>query len=231
MRDLLIVMTKAAGLPVRREPHDLLRDNKEEKPADLCIDDWTIGGIAHSRQAIDLTCPLSDSSWSSLTVAEKRARADNMGSAGLAREEYKKGKIGDHASRLLRDNDLTMEARCDIGHIRFWPIGLEGDGTPTLAFEQFFNNVCGAAVQIKNLNRQSFKTYFQSRIANTLAQASTRNSLSATSYCRAKIINQSTPAIFGRVDDDDLVVEPQTSLPAYVSRRVPMVSRYVRRAT
>jgi len=125
-----------------------------------------------------------------------------------------------------------MEARCDIGHIRFWPISLEGDGTPTLAFEQFFSSVCDAAVQIKNLNRQGFKTYFQSRIANTLAQASTRNSLSATSYCRAKIINQSTPAIFGRVDDDDdLVVEPQTSLPAYVSRRVPMVSRYMRRAT
>jgi len=32
-------------------------------------------------------------------------------------------------------------------------------------------------------------------------------------------------------NDDDLVVEPQTSLPAYVSRRVPMVSRHVRRVT
>ena len=154
-----------------------------------------------------------------------------MGTAGLARKEYKKRKIGDHASQLLRDIDLTMGARCRIGHIHFWPIGLEGDGTPTLAFEQFLNNVCDAAVQIKSLNRQSFKTYFQSRIANTLAQTSARQSLSATSYCRAKIVNQSTPTIFGRVDDDDLVVEPQTSLPAYVSRRVPMVSRYVRRIT
>jgi len=106
------------------------------------------------------------------------------------------------------------------------PFGvLEGDDTPTLAFEQFFNNACGAAVQIKSLNRQSSKTYFQSRIANALVQTSTRQSLSATSYCRAKIINQSTPAIFGRVDDDDVVAEPQTSLPAYVSRRVPVVSR------
>jgi len=164
-------------------------------------------------------------------VAEKHDRAGKVGSAGLARETYKKGKLGDHASQLLRGNELTMEARCDIEHIHFWPIGLEGDGTPTLAFEQFFNNVCDAAVQIKSLNRQSFKTYFQSRIANTLAQTSARQSLSATSYCRAKIINQSTPAVFGRVDDDDLVVEPQTSLPAYVSRRVPMVSRNVRCAT
>ena len=124
-----------------------------------------------------------------------------------------------------------MEAHCDIEHIRFWPIGLEGDGTPALAFEQFFSNVCDAAVQIKSLNRQSFKTYFQSRIANTLAQTSARQPLSATSYCRAKITNRSTPAIFGRAGDGDLVVEPQTSLPAYVSRRVPMVSRNVRCAT
>ena len=138
MRDLLIVMTKAAGLTVRREPHGLLRDNKEEKPADPCIVDLTIDGIAHTRHAIDLTCPLSDSSWSSLTVAEKRARADKVGTAGLAREEHKKEKIGDHASQLLRDNDLTMEARCVSNHIHVWPIGLEGDGTPTLAFEQFF---------------------------------------------------------------------------------------------
>ena len=70
-------------------------------------------------------------------MAEKRDRADKVGSAGLARQNYKKTKLGDHASQLLRGNELTRGARCDIEHIHFWPIGLEGDGTPTPTFEQF----------------------------------------------------------------------------------------------
>ena len=85
-------------------------DNPEEKPADLLFEDWTIEGIANTRHAIDLTCPLSDSSWSSLTVADEAARANTMGVAGLAREEFKRTKVGDHTSQLLRDNDLTMRA-------------------------------------------------------------------------------------------------------------------------
>ena len=162
---------------MRREPHGLLSDNPEEKPADLLTEDWTIEGIANTRHAIDLTCPLSDSSWSSLTVADKAARANTMGVAGLAREDFKRTKVGDHTSQLLRDNDLTMTARCGLEGIHFWPVGLEGDGVPTLSFEKFFNNVCDAASQIKGLNRSSFKTYFQSRLANTLAQSSASNSV------------------------------------------------------
>ena len=57
LRDLLILMCKAAGLTVRREPHGLLSDNPEEKPSDLLIKDWTIEGIANTRHAIGLMCP------------------------------------------------------------------------------------------------------------------------------------------------------------------------------
>ena len=73
-----------------------------------------------------------------MTVADKAARANTMGVAGLAREDFKRTKAGDHTSQLLRDNDLTMTARCGLEGIHFWPVGLEGDGVPTLSFEKFF---------------------------------------------------------------------------------------------
>jgi hypothetical protein len=74
--------------------------------------------------------------------------------------------------------DPGLEIRCEgwtvniyiYIYIHLWPVGLEGDGTPYPQFELLINNVCGAAVNIKGLICSSFKTYFQSRIANTLAQ-------------------------------------------------------------
>ena len=51
------------------------------------------------------------------------------------------------------------------------------------------------------------------------------NSVSAASFCRARIVNQVSPVVFGGVNDDDLSLEPQTALPAYVARRVPAVAR------
>ena len=76
------------------------------------------------------------------------------------------------------------------------------------------------------MDRSSFKTYFQSRIANTLAQGSASNSVSAASFCRARIVNQASPVVIGGVNDDDLSLEPQAALPAYVARRVPAVARH-----
>ena len=46
----------------------------------------------------------------------------------------------------------------------------------------------------------------------------------AASYCRARIVNLASPVVFGGVNDDDLSLEPQTALPAYVACRVPAVA-------
>jgi hypothetical protein len=107
-----------------------------------------------------------------------------------------------------------MDARCNTEKINFWPVGLEGDGAPTPQFELPISSVCDAAVHIKGLTRSSFKTDFQSRIANALAQCSARLSLQATSCCRASIFNEASSAIHGRVNDGDFSIQPQNALPA-----------------
>jgi hypothetical protein len=70
-----------------------------------------------------------------------------------------------------------MDARCNNENIRFWPVVLGGDGTPIPQFEFFLNKAFDSTVQIKGLNRPSFKIHFQSRITNALAQCSARLAL------------------------------------------------------
>ena len=67
MRDLLIIMAKAAGLTIRREPHGLLRDNKEGNQR-VCVS--MAGPLAVSLiLATPLTSPVR-----CLTVAGRRLR-------------------------------------------------------------------------------------------------------------------------------------------------------------
>ena len=60
LRDVLILMVRSADLTVQREPHDLLKEGTEDRPADLFIMGWEVDGVTHRDHAVDLTCPLVD---------------------------------------------------------------------------------------------------------------------------------------------------------------------------
>ena len=111
-----------------------------------------------------------------------------------------------------------MLQRCKDRNIHFWPIALEGDGVPTSNFTSYINHVCDAAVKLKGANRASFKSYFLSRIANTLHKVSATLALRQSAAARALLVYRQGPAdVLG--DDVDFSQELQTTVPVYVSRR------------
>jgi hypothetical protein len=219
VRDSLILMCKAAGLTTRREPSEVLLDNPDERPGDLVIENWTVPKVQYSRHAIDVTCPLADSSWRGLPPAQRDKRSGSVGVAALAGEAAKSTNIGTVADRAHRGNTLTMTQRCHRHEVHFWPIGLEGDGVPTRGFSHFINNVCDAAKNLKDANRASFKSYFLSRISHTLHQTSARVALRRIAAERARIIGQDSSVDFGSGALPDLRHEPQTLLPGEASHR------------
>jgi len=158
--------------------------------------------------------------------AERQARAGTVGIAGRAAEEVKRSGPGTKAGQRARGNTLTMSERCNLHNIHFWPVGLEGDGVMTKAFSQFLNNVCDAAKKFKGLNRATFKSYFSSRIANTLHQTSAMWAIRRASAERAKLVNTHGHAVFGSVDDNELALELQVALPVAVSQRRAFRNRH-----
>jgi hypothetical protein len=91
VRNAIIVMCKAAGLSVRREPYGVLADNPDERPADLLIEGWTVPNIPFTTHAVDVTCPLADSGWAALSQANCNERASTVGIAGRLAEKKKTG--------------------------------------------------------------------------------------------------------------------------------------------
>jgi hypothetical protein len=211
-------MTRAAGLAPAKEPKRLLPDNPEERPGDLFFPGWNAPGREETRIAVDFTCPLADSSWSTLTEAQKTARANVVGTAGKAAEDRKAGNIGTEEEQQARGNSLTMRERCELQNIHFWPIALEGDGVPSESFMSFFNHVCDTAHKLKGVNRSTFKSYFASRLANTLHQLSAKLSLRQIAGARVTLVGLEN-AVSGLQASVDFNQESQTILPAYASQR------------
>ncbi len=222
--DTLILMCKTAGLATRREPMGVLDDDTEERPADFLIENWTVDGVEFSTHAVDLTCPLSDSSWNGLSAAARTYRAKTVGVAGLAAEKKKRINVGTSAEQRHRENSDPMSVRCRKREVNFWPVGLEGDGVPTKAFSHFFNAVCDSAKNLRGLNRGSFKSYFQSRIANVLHQTTAALALRRIAVERIRLSGQERDAVYGPVDPDEVCQEQQTILPSVVSYRRDFVA-------
>ena len=86
---------------------------------------------------MDLTLPLTDSGWESLTMEVQGARAGIVGYTGEQKEQGKRDSIGTITDQRARGNSDTMEQRCRDRNIHFWPVALEGDGVPTSNFELF----------------------------------------------------------------------------------------------
>ena len=111
-----------------------------------------------------------------------------------------------------------MVQRCKTNNIHFWPVALEGDGVATNNFLSFFNHVCDAARIIKGVNRANFKSYFLSRLSNTLHQVSARLALRATASARARLVHIPGPEV-GLQEDLTWGQELQAILPAFVSKK------------
>ena len=91
-------------------------------------------------------------------------------------------------------------------------------GVPTENFIRYINHVCDAAVKLKGANRASFKSYFLSRIANTLHQVSARLALRQSAAARAVLVYKQGPAD-SLAHSVDFTQELQTTVPAFVSNR------------
>jgi hypothetical protein len=157
IRDILHMMCRAAGLTCVKEPLGLLPDNVIERPADLYITRWSLKGSPQTNHSVDLTCPLADSKWDSISLATKSERATVVGATGVASEIAKCNNVGTVPEQRARGNNLTMAARCKQQNIHFWPVALEGDGVASPGFLSFINNVCDAAQKLKGANRSTFK--------------------------------------------------------------------------
>ena len=80
-------------------------------------------------------------------------------------------------------------------------------------------NVSDSAHHLRDHNRAAFKSYFLSRIANTLHQVSARLALRQTASARQKLLSYSSTPLAALERDVDLGQELQTTLPAYVCKR------------
>jgi hypothetical protein len=112
IRDVLILMTKTAGLGPLREPMGVLPDDTGERPADLLIPNWSVDGVEFTTHAVDFTCSLSDSSWNGLNSTQRALRATKIGVAGEAAEEKKRANQGAVREQQRRGNSDPMSLRC-----------------------------------------------------------------------------------------------------------------------
>ena len=83
----------------------------------------------------------------------------------------------------------------------------------------FIKNVSDSAHHIKDANRATFKSYFTSRIANTLHQVSAKLALRGIASARQSLLSNSNIPLAGLEQDVDLAQELQTTLPAFVCQR------------
>ena len=125
MVEELITMCKSAGLAVAREPEGLLRDNGQDRPADLFIWDWPVQGIQQTKHTIDFTAPLADSKFAKLNLADSELRASTVGVVARAAEQRKRDYFGYEEEQRTRGNAATMQERCRREGINFWPIVVE----------------------------------------------------------------------------------------------------------
>jgi len=216
MRDEIVKMCKAAGLTAVREPAGLLRDNSQERPADIFIWDWKVEGVRESKFAIDFTCPLIDSNWGNLSQAVRSKRASTVGVLGREKEQAKRDKVGTPAEQAERRNGKTIQERCRLEHIHFLPVAIEGDGCTSSGFTAFLNNISNAAGENTEQDRIAFKKYWTTRLACVFSKACAKYSLRRSSSCRQFLAYRGNSAGIIRAD---MSGEPQTLQPIVVSDR------------
>jgi hypothetical protein len=204
MRDTLIQMCQSAGLHTTREPRQLLRDSEHDRPADLYIQNWSIEGMRFRKHAVDLTFPLVDSRWESLSAAEKTLRAKRVGVTAETRANTKRNEVGSAAEQHERGNSATMTERCRTEDTHFWPIPVEGDGAVSNDFTKLIQNVSDAASEIMDHDRRAFQARWMCTFAVKLAVMSSKIALqrSANEYRRLSRVPNITDDFYAQIAAD-----------------------------
>jgi hypothetical protein len=125
MRDELLLMCRAAGIPTLKETTNLLPDEPQLRPGDLFIPCWTINDSIFTKHAIDFTAPSVDNAWDSLSTPEQLRRSSTAGTmANIAVKSKLSNKGKTLQERAIRGNSLTMASRCNQQQINFCISGL-----------------------------------------------------------------------------------------------------------
>ena len=218
-------MCKSAGSTAVREPQGHLRDNSLHRPADIFVWDWKIEGIQESKHAIDFTSPLIDSNWYDISQANRLKRASTVGVLGRQKEQAKRDNVGTPGEQAERRNGNTMQERCRLEQIHFWPVALEGDGCASSGFMAFLNNVCNAAAENTDQDPIVFKNYWKTRLACKFAKVCAKYALRRSANCRQFYAYRGNDA---EVVREDMSGEPQTLEPIVVTDRRTYRNSYSR---
>ena len=155
---------RSAGFAAEMEKKKLLPDEPTIRPADNWIPDWTIDGVKQKDHAVDNTHPVVESRWDSLSLPAQQHRAATVGVVAEAAVEAKRVNKGKRREQDARGNDFSMQKRCLLRNINFWPMAIEADGAMSRSFVRFFNLVCDAANDLTGQNPAAFKNFWWKRL-------------------------------------------------------------------
>ena len=211
VRDQLHKMFKSAGLLSSKEPKYLLPDNANDRPADNLVQDWVIPREPFTTHAIDVTLPLPDSSLRWISSQERCLRASTVGHLAEKATQRKRDDTGTPTERQFRGNSATMQERCRLQRIHFWPIGIEGDGVPSKEFSSLIKNTSKTAAQLRGHDAIAFGRKWTTDIGCTIARTSA--SVSLARCLATKLFRRRSPP------QDPIVGEPQLDVPDETNHR------------
>ena len=137
-----------------------------------------------------------------------------MGVVAEAAVEEKRVKKGKRTEQAARGNDFSMQKRCLLRNIIFWPMAMEADGAMSQSFVRFFNLVCDAANDLTGQNPAAFKNFWWKRLCCKFHQLNSAASLMAAGKIRKKLLQ------IPGVDPDILQLgELQQDEPSHVCHR------------
>jgi hypothetical protein len=187
-RDETNVFLRSAGFAAVLEKKRLLPDEPSLRPADNWIPDWTIDGVRQKDHAVDGTHPVVETRWDSLSLPAQQQRAASVGVVAEESVVEKRNKKGSRREQAARGNDFSMEQRCLLRNIHFWPMAIEADGAMSKSFISFFNLVCDAANGLTGQNPAAFKNYWWKRLCCRFHQLNSAASLMAAGKIRKKLL-------------------------------------------
>ena len=187
------IFLRSAGLAAQIEKPKLLPDEPTLRPADNWIPDWTIDGVRQKDHAVDGTHPVVETRWDSQSLASQQQRAATVGIVAEESVEEKRAKKGKRREQEARGNDFSMEKRCRLRNIHFWPMAIEADGAMSRSFIKFFNLVCDAANELTGQNPTAFKNYWWKRLCCKFHHLNSAASLMSAARIRKKLLR--VPAV------------------------------------
>ena len=87
--------------------------------------------------AVDGTPPVVETGWDSLTLPAQQRRAATVGVVAEDAVEEKRNKKGKRREQEARGNDFSMQKRCLLRNINFWPMAVKADGAMSHSFVRF----------------------------------------------------------------------------------------------